>query len=134
MICITLIFSITIFPFVIRFFLDTETSIFGTSDFLAAHGAGTSVPGQVTPSELQQLRTDRFADIFRNCGDVFPLAVPAKKLQPAGDEAFRRFRILMSESYDLRNTNMRGAMVAVFKQNPHRTLFLLPLIGQSANR
>lgn len=134
MICMIFIFSITIFPFVIRFFLDAETSILGTSDFLDAYSASTSVLGQVTPSELQQLRTDRFADIFRNCGDIFPLAVSAKELQPAGNKAFRRFHILMPESRDLCNTDVRGAMVAVLKQNPHRTLFLLPSIGQPANQ
>lgn len=133
--CIVIVFSIIIFPFVIRFLLPgDEAAVSGMSGLLAAHGAGTSVPGQVTPSELQQLRADRLANICRNCGDILPLAVPAKKLQPAGDEAFRRFHILMSESYDLRNTNMRGAMVAVFEQNPHRMLFLLPSIGQPANQ
>lgn len=116
MICIILIFSIIIFPFVIRFLLPgDEAAVSGMSGLLAAHGAGTSVLGQVTPSELQQLRTDRFADIFRNCGDIFPLAVSAKELQPAGNKAFRRFHILMPESRDLCNTDVRGAMVALFK-------------------
>lgn len=78
-----------------------------------AYSAGTSVLGQVTPSELQQLRTDRFAGIFRNCVDIFPLAVSAKELQPAGNKAFRRFHILMPECRDLCNTDVRGAMVAL---------------------